>query len=74
MIAPQATETKHWTFHTDIEQIGWLTIHTPDSPVNTLSREAIMELETLVARIDDLANSREVIGSDTAQHYYPFYT
>ena len=62
MIAPQATETKHWTFYTDIEQIGWLTIHTPDSPVNTLSREAIMELETLVARIEDLANSREVIG------------
>lgn len=62
MIAPQATETKHWTFHTDIELIGWLTIHTPDSPVNTLSREAIMELETLVARIEDLANSREVIG------------
>lgn len=62
MIASQATETKHWSFHTDIEKIGWLTIHTPDSPVNTLSREAIMELETLVARIEDLANSREMIG------------
>lgn len=62
MIAPQATETKHWSFHTDIENIGWLTINTPGASVNTLSREAIMELETLVARFEDLANSRELVG------------
>ncbi|WIY52333.1 3-hydroxyacyl-CoA dehydrogenase NAD-binding domain-containing protein [Devosia sp. YIM 151766] len=62
MIAPQATETKHWSFHTDLEKIGWLTIHTPEASVNVLSREAIMELETLVARIEDLASSGEVVG------------
>jgi len=62
MIAPQATETKHWSFHTDLEKIGWLTIHTPQASVNVLSREAIMELETLVARIEDLASTGEVIG------------
>ncbi|HWV21260.1 MAG TPA: 3-hydroxyacyl-CoA dehydrogenase NAD-binding domain-containing protein [Devosia sp.] len=62
MIAPQATETKHWSFHTDIENIGWLTINSPGGPVNVLSREAIMELETLVARFEDLANSRELVG------------
>jgi 3-hydroxyacyl-CoA dehydrogenase / enoyl-CoA hydratase / 3-hydroxybutyryl-CoA epimerase len=62
MIVPQATDTKHWRFHTDVEGLGWLTIDTPGAPVNTLSREAIMELETLVARIEDLANSGEVIG------------
>lgn len=62
MIAPQATETKHWSFHTDIEKIGWLTINSPGASVNTLSREAIMELETLVARFEDLANSRELVG------------
>ncbi len=62
MIAPQATETKHWSFHTDLEKIGWLTIHTPDASVNVLSREAIMELETLVARIEDLASSGELVG------------
>jgi len=62
MIAPQATDTRHWSFHTDLEKIGWLTIHTPDASVNTLSREAIMELETLVARIEDLANSDELAG------------
>ena len=61
MIAPQATETKHWSFRTDIENIGWLTINSP-GPVNTLSREAIMELETLVARFEDLANSKELVG------------
>ncbi len=61
MIAPQATETKHWSFRTDIENIGWLTINSP-GPVNTLSREAIMELEILVARFEDLANSKELVG------------
>ena len=62
MIAPQATETKHWSFHTDLEKIGWLTINTPGASVNTLSREAIMELETLVARFEDLASSGELVG------------
>ncbi|MBN9334766.1 3-hydroxyacyl-CoA dehydrogenase NAD-binding domain-containing protein [Devosia sp.] len=62
MIVPQATETKHWSFHTDIENIGWLTINSPEGSVNTLSREAIMELETLVARFEDLANSKELVG------------
>ncbi|ODT48961.1 3-hydroxyacyl-CoA dehydrogenase NAD-binding domain-containing protein [Devosia sp. 63-57] len=62
MIAPQATETKHWSFHTDLEKIGWLTIHSPEGSVNVLSREAIMELETLVARIEDLANSKQLVG------------
>lgn len=62
MIAPQATETKHWSFHTDIENIGWLIINSPGGSVNVLSREAIMELETLVARFEDLANSKELVG------------
>jgi 3-hydroxyacyl-CoA dehydrogenase/enoyl-CoA hydratase/3-hydroxybutyryl-CoA epimerase len=62
MIVPQATETKHWSFRTDIENIGWLTINSPEGSVNTLSREAIMDLETLVARFEDLANSKELVG------------
>jgi 3-hydroxyacyl-CoA dehydrogenase/enoyl-CoA hydratase/3-hydroxybutyryl-CoA epimerase len=62
MIAAQETTTKHWRFHTDVEKLGWLTIDTAGAGVNTLSREAIMELETLVARIEDLASSGEVIG------------
>ncbi|MGV3576830.1 MAG: 3-hydroxyacyl-CoA dehydrogenase NAD-binding domain-containing protein [Devosia sp.] len=62
MIAPQATETKHWSFHTDIENIGWLIINSPGGSVNVLSREAIMELETLVARFEDLASSKELVG------------
>lgn len=62
MIATQATETKNWRFQVDLEKIGWLTIDTPGASVNTLSREAIMELETLVSRIEDLAGSGEVVG------------
>ncbi|ODT69227.1 MAG: 3-hydroxyacyl-CoA dehydrogenase [Pelagibacterium sp. SCN 63-23] len=62
MIAPQETETKHWRFHVDLEKIGWLTINTRGASVNTLSREAIMELEALVARFEDLASSDELVG------------
>ncbi len=62
MIVQQATDTRHWSFQTDIEKIGWLTIHSPEGSVNTLSREAIMELETLVARIEDLAKRDQLVG------------
>ncbi|KKC41022.1 3-hydroxyacyl-CoA dehydrogenase [Devosia epidermidihirudinis] len=62
MIQPQMPETKHWSFRRDVENLGWLTINTPGAPVNTLSREAIMELETLVERFEDLASSHELVG------------
>src|SRR5690606_12341393 len=62
MIQPQMPETRNWRFQRDIEQIGWLTIDTPDAPVNVLSREAIMELETLVVRFEELADTGELAG------------
>lgn len=62
MIQPQMPQTKHWRFHRDVENLGWLTIDTPNSPVNTLSREAITELESLVDRFEALAQSRELAG------------
>ncbi|WP_332688121.1 3-hydroxyacyl-CoA dehydrogenase NAD-binding domain-containing protein [Devosia sp.] len=62
MIQPQMPETKNWSFHRDVENLGWLTINTPGSPVNTLSREAIMELETLVTRFEELAQTEELVG------------
>ena len=62
MIQPQMPETKHWSFHRDVENLGWLTIDTPASPVNTLSREAIMELEGLVTRFEELAQGDELAG------------
>jgi 3-hydroxyacyl-CoA dehydrogenase/enoyl-CoA hydratase/3-hydroxybutyryl-CoA epimerase len=52
----------NWRFDVDLEGIGWLTIDTPNSPVNTLSRLAITELETVLLRVEDLIASREVIG------------
>lgn len=61
MIQPQMPETKNWSFHRDVERIGWLTINTP-GPVNTLSREAISELETLVTRFEQMAGSNELVG------------
>ena len=61
MIQPQMPETRNWRFHRDVENLGWLTIDTP-GPVNTLSREAIMELEQLVGRFEELAQTGELDG------------
>jgi 3-hydroxyacyl-CoA dehydrogenase/enoyl-CoA hydratase/3-hydroxybutyryl-CoA epimerase len=62
LIQPQMPETTNWRFSLDVEGLGWLVMDTPNSPVNTLSREAIIELETLVTRIDDLIASGELKG------------
>ncbi|MDB5528368.1 MAG: 3-hydroxyacyl-CoA dehydrogenase [Devosia sp.] len=62
MFQPKVTQTKHWHFAIDVEQLGWLTINTPGAPVNTLSREAITELEGLVAQFEELASSKELTG------------
>lgn len=62
MIQPQMPETRNWRFQRDIEQIGWLTIDAAGAPVNTLSREAIMELESLVTRFEELAETGELAG------------
>src|SRR5215475_1702850 len=56
---PAAT---NWRFEVDFERIGWLTIDTPKSPVNTLSRLAISEFETILLRVEDLIASGEVVG------------
>ena len=56
MIQPQMPESKNWSFHRDVENLGWLTINTP-GPVNTLSREAISELEVIVTRFEALAET-----------------
>lgn len=55
-------KTKHWRFEADVEGLGWLTIDTPKASVNTLSREAIAELEDIVMRLEDLAATGEING------------
>jgi 3-hydroxyacyl-CoA dehydrogenase / enoyl-CoA hydratase / 3-hydroxybutyryl-CoA epimerase len=62
MIQPSMPSTKHWRFSRDVENIGWLTIETLGKGPNTLSRNALGELETLVARFEELAQSRELEG------------
>jgi 3-hydroxyacyl-CoA dehydrogenase/enoyl-CoA hydratase/3-hydroxybutyryl-CoA epimerase len=59
---PQMPETKNWRFSLDAESLGWLTIDTPNAPVNTLSRECIAELETLIMRFEDLIATGELKG------------
>jgi 3-hydroxyacyl-CoA dehydrogenase/enoyl-CoA hydratase/3-hydroxybutyryl-CoA epimerase len=59
---PQMPKTRHWRFEIDVEGLGWLTMDTPKASVNTLSREAIAELETLIARIEDLIAGGELAG------------
>ncbi len=60
--SPMMPKLSKWRFEIDFERIGWLTIDTPDAPVNVLSTEAILELEKLVARFEDLAASDELVG------------
>jgi len=59
---PSLPKTKHWRFEIDAERLGWLTIDTPKSSVNTLSRETIAELEKLVARFEELVATSELVG------------
>ena len=62
MPQPQMPAMTHWRFEVDFEKIGWLTIDTPNSPVNTLSGQSIGELEIVLQRVEDLVASGEVIG------------
>ena len=62
MQQPQMPAATNWRFEVDFESIGWLTIDTPKSPVNTLSRLSITELETILLRVEDLIASGEVVG------------
>ncbi len=59
---PVAANLKCWRFEIDFEAIGWLTIDTPGAPVNVLSTAAILELEKLVARFEELAATGELAG------------
>jgi 3-hydroxyacyl-CoA dehydrogenase/enoyl-CoA hydratase/3-hydroxybutyryl-CoA epimerase len=61
-ILPFEGVTGSWRFHKDVEDIGWLTIDSPDAPVNTLSTAAILELEELIGRIEGMADRRELVG------------
>ena len=62
MAQPQMPPSRAWSFDLDFEGIGWLTINTPDSPVNTLSRETLSELIGIVSAIEELANSGQLKG------------
>ncbi|MEP7239657.1 MAG: 3-hydroxyacyl-CoA dehydrogenase NAD-binding domain-containing protein [Devosia sp.] len=62
MPLPQLPPMTNWRFEVDLEQIAWLTIDTPNAPVNTLSRLAIGELETVLQRLDDMIAAGDVIG------------
>ncbi|RUT33080.1 3-hydroxyacyl-CoA dehydrogenase [Arsenicitalea aurantiaca] len=62
MAEPILPPTRNWHFEIDLEGIGWLTIDTPDAPVNTLSRAALEELEALVGHFEALARDRTLLG------------
>ncbi|MCB9994450.1 MAG: enoyl-CoA hydratase/isomerase family protein [Hyphomicrobiaceae bacterium] len=53
---------KFWKFQVDFERIGWLTIDTPDSPVNTLGTATIIELEKLIGRIEEMVALNQLAG------------
>ncbi len=55
-------ELRHWRFEVDFEEMGWLTIDTPDSAVNTLGSATLAELEVVVAQIETLAAAGTLKG------------
>jgi 3-hydroxyacyl-CoA dehydrogenase/enoyl-CoA hydratase/3-hydroxybutyryl-CoA epimerase len=59
---PALTGIKHWRFRIDVERIGWLTIMSETGSVNTLGRETLIELGTLVTRFEELIAARELVG------------
>lgn len=63
MAQPVMPRLKHWRFEIDFERLAWLTIDTSGSPVNVLGREVIGELDVIVARLEDLIASEEVLGA-----------
>ena len=62
MPQPQMPPATNWRFDVDVENIGWLTIDTPNAAVNTLSRQSIGELEAIILRVEDLVATGEVVG------------
>ncbi|MDC9825009.1 3-hydroxyacyl-CoA dehydrogenase NAD-binding domain-containing protein [Devosia sp. ZB163] len=62
MAQVQMPPSRAWTFHTDFEGIGWLTIDVPDAPVNTLSRETLTELTGMVTAIEEMVAGGEIKG------------
>lgn len=62
MAHPQMPSSRAWSFESDFEGIGWLTIDVPDAPVNTLSRETLAELTGIVTTLEQLATSGELKG------------
>ncbi|HWA19869.1 MAG TPA: 3-hydroxyacyl-CoA dehydrogenase NAD-binding domain-containing protein [Devosia sp.] len=59
---PQMPAAANWRFELDFEGLGWLTIDTPNVPVNTLSTQALTELDAIVIRLEELAASGELKG------------
>ena len=66
MFQPKVTQTKHWHFAINTAQFKW-SRSIPRPPVNTLSREAIAELETLVAQFETMASSEELLASSCSR-------
>jgi 3-hydroxyacyl-CoA dehydrogenase/enoyl-CoA hydratase/3-hydroxybutyryl-CoA epimerase len=58
----QIPPSRVWTFKTDFEGIGWLTIDVPDAPVNTLSRETLSELSGIIGAVEELAQQGALKG------------
>lgn len=52
----------YWRLLVDVEKICWLTIDTPNAPVNTLGTKTLKELDKLLGRIEEMAATDDIIG------------
>lgn len=62
MAQAETEKKRHWTFHIDVEKIGWLTLDVVGSGVNVLSREVIGQLEEIVVKIEAMDRAGELTG------------
>ena len=58
-----------WTLERDTEGIAWLTLDRPDSSANTLSRDVLVELDTLLVQLVKVPPAGVVVASGKASGF-----
>ncbi len=61
-MAADIANLKNWQYHIDLEQIAWATLDVKGQSQNTLGREAIEELDTILTAVADGVRAKSVRG------------
>ena len=61
-MAADVASLKNWRFHIDLEQIAWAVLDVKGQAQNTLGREALEELDTILTAVADGVRDKSVRG------------